>query len=280
MAGAVSPEGIPIGAPYKLPTGGSDPKEAVLARIFESIDGVIKQNNIKPEDIAGIGIGCTGPIDSKKGLILECPQLPDLHNFALKQTIAEKYNVPVVLNNDANALILGECIWGAGKGYNSVIGFTLGTGLGCAAVLNGKLLMGANESAGEIWTSPYGKGIIEDTVSGNGISRIYEKLKGISKPAEDIAAAAFAEEKEALDAFDEFGKALGFAAAWCVNLIDPEVIIIGGSISNSIDLFLPSMEKVLKSFICNAPAAKVKMLKAGLGDVAGYAGAASLIVCN
>lgn len=280
MTGAITPDGIPVGTPYKIPTGGSDSKEVVVARIFESIDEVIKQNNLNSDNTSGIGIGCTGPIDAKNGLILECPQLPNLHYFPLKQTIEDKYKIPVVLNNDANALILGESVWGAGKGYTSVLGFTLGTGLGCATVLNGKLLMGSTESAGEIWTSPYKNGIIEDTVSGAGLSKIYERMKGDIISGGEIAELARAGQNEAIVAFDEFGKALGYAAAWSVNLFDPEVIVIGGSIANSWELFIPAMEKAVKSFICPAPAAKLKIVKAQLGDMAGFAGAASLVVCN
>lgn len=280
MTGAITPDGTPVGTPYKIPTGGSDSKEAVVARIFESIDTIIKQNNLNEKNTIGIGIGCTGPIDAKNGLILECPQLPNLHYFPLKQTIEGNYKIPVVLNNDANALILGESVWGAAKGFNPVLGFTLGTGLGCATVLNGKLLMGSTESAGEIWTSPYKNGIIEDTVSGAGLSKIFERMNGVNISGGEIAELARQGRHEAIVAFDEFGQALGYAAAWCVNLIDPEVIVIGGSISNSWELFIPAMEKALKSFICPAPAAKLKIVKAALGDMAGFAGAASLVVCN
>jgi glucokinase len=277
MAGAITPGGIPIGRPHKLPTGGGDAKEAALGRIFETISGVIRDNRLTPDNTAGIGIGCTGPVDTKNGLILECPQLPSLNYFNLKKPVEEKFALPVTLNNDANALILGESVWGAGKGYNSVLGFTLGTGFGCAIVLNGRLIMGANETAGEIWTSPFNDGIIEDAVSGPGISRIYEKITGICLNGEFIAEAARNGKKEALAAYGEFGKALGFAAAWSVNLIDPEVIILGGSVSNSIDLFISPMEETIKKFTCPAPAANLKIVKAELGDFAGVAGAASLV---
>ena len=278
MTGLTTPEGEVVGQPYKIATGGSDDKHAILDRIFCSIDSVITSNNIKKEDIKGIGIGCTGPLDSKNGIILECPQLPALHFYPLGRAIEDKYGLPVVMNNDANCLILGESIWGAGKGENIVLGFTLGTGLGCALVINGKLQMGSTETAGEIWTSPYKDGIIEDYISGSGISNIYKKLTGINKSAVEISGLAKKGDINAAETWNIFGEALGFAISWCTNLIDPDIIILGGSISNSFALYQKPMEDKFRKFICPVPAAKTTIIKAGLGDYAGFIGAAALIV--
>lgn len=280
MTGAITADGKVIGKPYTLPTGGEDKKELIMGRIFESINAVISENKIDSENIKGIGVGCTGPLDIKKGLILECPQLPDMHFFPIQKTIEDKYKIPVYLNNDANALILGESIWGAGKGNSSVLGFTLGTGLGCAIVLNGKLLLGANESAGEVWISPYNEGTIEDVVCGGGISRIYQKFTNQNISSKEIAQLARSGNAEAAEAYKEFGRALAFAISWSVNLIDPDIIILGGSVSNAIELFVPSMDEIFKKFICPVPSGKIRIIKAELGDYAGFIGAASLAVQN
>ena len=277
MTGAVDTSGKIIGESFIIPTGGNDPKEMILERIYLSIDSVLKNNNLNIENIAGIGIGSTGPLDAKNGIILECPQLSNMHYFPLKKVVQEKYNIPVYMNNDANALILGESILGAGKGNNIVLGFTLGTGLGCAIVIDGKLLMGATETAGEIWTSPYGKGIIEDVVSGSGVSKIYQKLTNKNLLAKEIADLARSNDNEAINAWQEFGRALAFAMAWSINLIDPDIIILGGSISSAIDLFGETMNSFLKKNICPVPASKIKIVQAELGNKAGYIGAACLV---
>jgi glucokinase len=277
MTGAVDTNGKIIGESFIVPTGGDDPKEMILERIYLSINSVLNNNNLNIENIAGIGIGSTGPIDSKNGIILECPQLPSMNFFPLKKVVQEKYNVPVFMNNDANALILGESIMGAGKGNSIILGFTLGTGLGCAIVIDGKLLMGATETAGEIWTSPYDKGIIEDVVSGSGVSKIYQKLTNKNLLAKEIADLARSNDNEAINAWQEFGKALAFAMAWCINLIDPDVVILGGSISTAIDLFGETMISYLKKNICPVPASKLKIVQAELGNKAGYIGAACLV---
>jgi glucokinase len=277
MTGAVDINGKLIGESFIVPTGGNDPKEMILERIYLSIDSVLMNNNLNVDNVVGIGIGSTGPLDAKNGIILECPQLPNMHYFPLKKAVQDKYNVPVYMNNDANALILGESIMGAGKGNNIVLGFTLGTGLGCAIVIEGKLLMGATETAGEIWTSPYRRGIIEDVVSGSGVSKIYKKLTNKDLLAKEIADLARSNDNEAINTWTEFGRALAFAMAWSINLIDPDVVILGGSIASAMDIFGETMNSILKKNICSVPASKIKIVLAELGNKAGYIGAACLV---
>jgi glucokinase len=280
MTGAITPEGKIIGKPFTIPTGGTDKKEAILGRIFESIDYTLKENNLSAQNVSGIGVGCTGPLDVKNGKILECPQLPDLHFYPLRDAIQDKYKIPVELNNDANALILGESLLGAGRGNNTVLGFTLGTGLGCAIVINKRLHLGSTESAGEVWISPYKNETIEDVVSGAGVSKLYHNLTGKKISSKEIAEIARAGNQEAIAVWKEFGKAVAFAMSWSVNLIDPDVVILGGSIANALDLFSESMEENLRKQICPVPAGKLIVVRAELGDYAGFIGAASLILQN
>jgi len=181
------------------------------------------------------------------------------------------------MNNDANAMILGESLWGAGKGSNCVLGITLGTGLGCAVVIDNKIWMGATETAGEIWISPYKDGIIEDIVSGKGVSKLYEKLSGLKVTAKEVSARALNGDSGAKSAWDEFGKALAYALSWSVNLIDPDVVIIGGSIANAMELFYSSLNETLRKNICPVPAQNLRIVRAQLGDNAGLTGAAALV---
>lgn len=277
MTGAIQADGRVVGQPVTVPTAAHDEKEKIVSRVFKSIDSVISNNNLRTNDILGIGIGVTGPLDIKNGKILECPQLPTMHYFPLQKTMQEKYQVPVYMNNDANALILGESIMGAGRGNKIVLGFTLGTGLGCAIVIDGKLHMGSTDTAGEIWASPYNEGIIEDVVSGSGVSKIYSELANKNLSAKEIAELARLNDPIAIVTWEKFGKALAFAMSWSINLIDPDIVVIGGSISNAIDLFGGTMDSYLKKFICPVPASKIKIVKAELGCAAGYIGAACLV---
>jgi glucokinase len=182
------------------------------------------------------------------------------------------------MDNDANALLLGESVWGAGRGYRTTLGFTLGTGLGCAIVIDKKLFTGANGMAGEIWPSPDREGTIEDIVSGRGVSSLYQKLTGRIKTAREISLLARVGDNDAVESWNIFGKSLAFALSWCINLIDPDIVILGGSIANSSELFYDSMESNLKPLICPVPASKTKVVMAELGNNAGFIGSAALVL--
>jgi glucokinase len=278
QAGAINSDGKVIVDPVTIPTGGMDDGEVILARIAGAIEKVIKISLARPEDINGIGMGVTGPLDIENGLILECPQLPTMHFFPLRQRIIERFSLPVIMDNDANALLLGESIWGAGEGHRITLGFTLGTGLGCAIVVDKKLFSGINGMAGEIWPSPFGKGTIEDIVSGQGVSTTYMNLTGKSISAKEIATLAAAGDTDAIETWKVFGSTLGFALSWGINLIDPGIVILGGSISNSFNLFSEPMESAMRKYLCPVPASKTRVVKASLGDLAGFIGASALVL--
>ena len=278
QAGAIDPVGKVLFDPVTVETGGNDESEKIFARITDSIDKIIKNPLLKPADIIGIGMGVTGPLDTASGTILECPQLPTMHFYPLKAKIYEKFRIPVFMDNDANALLLGESIWGAGKDHQTTLGFTLGTGLGCAIVINKKLFTGVNGMAGEIWPSPYKNGTIEDIVSGNGISSTYLRLSNKLKTAREISQLAISGDSDAIETWNIFGGALAFSMAWGINMVDPGIVILGGSIANSIGLFYDSMNNALRKFICPVPADKTKVVKAALGDRAGFIGAAALVI--
>lgn len=277
-AGAVKPAGEMLGDPVILRTGADDNAAKIYGRITGAIEKVIRSNSLSVEDIAGIGLGVTGPLDTEQGLILECPQLPTMHNFPLRENIREKFGVPVVMNNDANSLVLGESIWGAGKGFNTVLGYTLGTGLGCATVINSVLYNGANGMAGEIWPSPYKDGTIEDVISGKGISSIYFDLTHLSKSADEISRLAGNGDAGAVKTWITFGQTLAVPLAWGINVIDPDIVVLGGSISNALDLFYEPMMALLRKHICPVPASRTRVVKASLGNNAGFMGAAALVI--
>lgn len=278
QTGAINLDGQIIANPVTVDTIGSDIKENIFARIADSIEKIIVTNGLKSKDILGIGMGVTGPLDNSTGTILECPQLPTMHFYPLRDKILEKFQLPEVMDNDANALLLGESIWGAGKGSRSTLGFTLGTGLGCAIVVEKRLFSGSNGLAGEIWPSPYNNGTIEDIVSGRGISSAYSVFTGQMKTAKEISALAYKGDLNAIKTWAIFGEALAVSLAWGINMIDPDIVILGGSISNSFDLFYDSMNSVLRKFICPVPASKIRVVKAALGNNAGFIGAASLVM--
>lgn len=280
MTGLITSEGKVIGSTVKVPTEGNDPAERIVKRITGAIEKTMSELNLSPGDVEGIGIGATGPLDSEKGMILECPQLPHMHFYNLREAIEKHFCVPVRINNDANCMILGESIFGVAADKNNVLGFTLGTGLGCAIVLKKKIYNGSTGTAAEVWLSPYKSGMIEDFVSGAGVSRIYKSISGKDKSSYGIFKLASEGDKAALQTWNEFGIHLAVPVAWCINLIDPEVVVVGGSVSKAYPFFKASMEENLRKWVCPVPSAETKVVLAELGENAGIIGAACLIIEN
>jgi len=276
LTGAMTENGKVLGDPVKIPTNSAEKPEMIVESIVKSVDEMLKRINAGIDEVKGIGLGVTGPLDITNGVILECPQLPTMHFFPLKKAIEEHFPVPVFMNNDANCLIYGEALFGGGIGKDNVVGFTLGTGIGCAIILDKKIFPGFTGSAGEIWCSPYGNGTIEDFVCGSGVSRIYKEISGDDKSSLEIALLAENSDINALKTWELFGKHLAVAMAWTINLIDPEMVILGGSIANAQKFFIPSLESNLRNHICPVPAEKTKIVCATLGANAGFIGAASL----
>jgi len=276
LTGAITEKGEILCEPVKVATNGYESPEKIIARLASSIDEVIRRSSLSIDEVKGIGLGVTGPLDIENGIILECPQLPTLHYFPLKRTVEERYHLPVYMNNDANCLIYGEALFGSGVGKNCVLGFTLGTGLGCAIIMDKKIFSGSTGSAGEIWPSPYGNGTIEDMVSGAGVSRIYKEICGQEKSAQEIELLAEQGDANALRTWQEFGKHLAVAISWGINFVDPEIVILGGSLSNAFKFFSSSMVDNLRKHICRIPAERTQIVCAKLGSNAGFIGAACL----
>lgn len=227
--------------------------------------------------IVGIGIGSTGPVSSRSGEILDCDNLPSLQYFPLRDRLASDLHVPAWLDNDANAFVLGEALYGAGRNAESVFGLTLGTGLGSALVQKGRIMHGQSECAGEIWTAPYKDSILEDYLSGTALSRLFREKTGINVSGKEVATRARKEDAAALDVWDTFTQALAYTLSWCVNLLDPDVVVLGGSVVASAPLFLEKALEQFRKYICTPSRAHVRVKLSALGNEAGVKGAAALV---
>lgn len=136
-AGIVGGEGLVYASPRTIATNPKEPGEVIIANLFSLLKNILA--DAADYDIQGIGIGCTGPLDIDKGILLDVENLPTLNYFPLKDTVEQVFPLRVILDNDANALIYAEALWGAGRNAGSVLGFTLGTGIGCAWINGGKV---------------------------------------------------------------------------------------------------------------------------------------------
>ena len=273
-AGIVDAEGTVYDVPRTIPTCAEMPGEQIVQRLLDLLKETLCQAD--EYDVLGIGVGCTGPLDLRRGMLLEVENLPTLNNYPLQKVLEEALQLKVKMENDANALILAESLWGAGKDADTVLGFTLGTGIGCALVEHGKVWHGNNDCAGEIWTSPYREGILEDYVSGNAVTRLYEQYTGQHLSGSEIAALAEGGEETAKRVWNEFAQALSYALSWTVNMLDPQTVVIGGSVIKSANLFWEQADASFRRYVCRSVADSVSLKQAALGDDAGFIGAAAL----
>lgn len=258
-------------APYKQ---GDD----LVARLVSEIENLYRQSGYSQNDVQGIGIGSPGPLDLKTGTILNTPNMPMLQNYNLKEAVQKQSGLPAEVNNDANCFVLGEALAGEAKGGDIVLGVTLGTGYGFGIIFNKKVYEGATGTAAEIAHCPYQDSMLEKNyISGHGLSRMYTDRTGQKLSGIDIAQHARDGEQEALDAFEEFGMHLGNSFAWFVNILDPDYIVIGGSIAKNWEFFQQSMFDTLYEYINPGPREHLKIVPSELGESAAIIGAAGLI---
>ena len=240
--------------------------------IISLVEEIMKKHALSSENILAIGISCGGPLDSEKGIVMSPPNLPGWDNIPIVEIIQKRFGIKTGLQNDADACALAEWKYGAGKGTRNMVFMTFGTGLGAGLVLNGELYTGTNNNAGElghIRLSDYGPvgygkaGSFEGFCSGGGIAQIATMLlaektqMGISvdwydpeKPelitAQKVAEEAFKGDKLALQIFDVSANELGKGLSAVIDILNPELIVIGGIYTRCKDLMEKQMLKVIK----------------------------------
>jgi glucokinase len=217
-----------------------------------------------------LGFGTAGIVD--RGPLTQCNNLPLLNGTDLGKLLREAADGPVALENDARCFTLAEARYGAGRGAQDVCGITLGTGVGCGVMVGGRLHRGAGSQAGEVYRIPLRGHPLEDFLSGAGVVRGYEAAGGRPSAALDaqgIAALARTGDAAAGTAWRSFGEDLAFLCASVIALLDPAVIVIGGSLSRARDLYAAVLASRLEEY-------PTRIAEAALGPAAGVIGAAAL----
>jgi glucokinase len=252
----------------KLPKNCKDEWE-VLNLIINLTREVI--NNHK---IAGIGVGVPSILDRKNGIIHEVQNIPTWHEIHLGAIFEKEFNVPVSIDNDANCFALGEYQFGAGKGCSNFVGLTLGTGMGCGIITNGKLMGDANGGSGEFGMIPYLDGVLEDYCSGNFFNNI------LKVDSEDMSKLASNSNNEALKGYEHFGEHVGNAIKIILFAIDPEKIIVGGSIVQSSQYFDKGLKKSLSTFAYKKPLENIEIIYSNTPNIAILGSAALMYNLN
>ncbi|WP_316748813.1 ROK family protein [Pedobacter gandavensis] len=208
----------------------------VIEQVINSISRVIN-----PE-VEAIGIGVPGILDTKSGIVYDVQNIPSWKAVPLKSILEQRFQIPVFLNNDANCFAAGEWQYGKGKGKQNVTGLILGTGVAAGLLCNGKLYEGRNCGAGEFGMIPYLDHNYECYCSGNFFSHFHQ-ISG-----EELSKSAAAGDPAALQIFQEFGKHLSWLIKTILYAVDPEIIVLGGSVSKAFPYFEATLWKHLQDF--------------------------------
>lgn len=277
------------------PTKSREGVESVLERMAEQIRAATAQAGLKITSVAAGAVAVPGPVDSRKGIIHSAPNMPNWDSIPVSARISEATGIPFYVENDANAAAWGEFRVGeAANRRGNMVLFTLGTGIGGAVILGGKLLEGADGTAGElghICVREGGRrcgcgadGCVEAYSSAtNIVSRFQEYLAagwrssleemGERLACEDIFTAADGGDTLARHIVDETGYYLGVAAATLANALNPECCLVAGGVAQAGDLILEPMRRECQRR-CYTPGRNMEILQASLGSDAGLFGAA------
>lgn len=275
----------------QFPTNVRSGPEYTITNIIAEIKKMVLN-----EQISGIGISCGGPLDSKKGLILSPPNLPGWDNINIKKILQDEFNIEAALMNDANACAIAEWRFGAAKGFDNIIFLTFGTGMGAGLILNGALYEGAGGLAGEVGhvrlgrSGPigYGKaGSFEGFCSGGGIAELAKKTAAklleknapasfckkssdIDKiTAKTVADAALNNDPRALQIYRTAGEYLGRGLSILIDILNPDIIVIGSIFARSQDLIWPHAKKIIDREALGPAVRACRIVPAALGDSIG-----------
>lgn len=265
---AVLFDGEKVIADYMLATP-KDDLEHFLIILKALVDPLIERAESDKVKIKGIGLGVAGMINHKDRRVIKSPNLPIIDDTKLAFQLESKIKISTFIENDTYCFTRAEAKFGAGKGHANVFGIIMGTGIGGGWWNNGKIYRGFHGSACE-----HGHMII-DYKEGITFEEAYHKLTQ-NNPA-SLAEEAYRGDTLAEKAFNEIGHDLGIALANVVNIIDPEIIVLGGGFFESSDLFLKKAKKAMSKYIISPEAKKIKIVKAGLGVFSGAIGAALLV---
>ena len=281
--------------------------DAALQAVTGAIDSLLAS---APAGVQSIGICAPGPLDPKTGMILNPPNVPCWRNFPLAAKIANIYQLPVKLDNDANAAALAETRWGAARGYRYVFYATIGTGIGTGIILDGRIYHGNTGSAGEgghisiDYRGPLcgcGKrGCIEILAAGPAIgararSKLTEKASGSTSRSTsgsmirdlakgDVAAVTSELVGQAFAAGDPLAREIlqetvELLTVWLgniVDLFDPDILVMGGGVAAMLKPFFAEIKHRLPSWCVNPRASEIPLVMAHYGADAGIAGGAAL----
>ena len=262
----------------RIATNPQDGVAQLVTRIGQAVDE-LKAALPAGEAIAALGICCPGPVDPAAGLLIDPPNLQGLHNTPLRDLLAERLVMPVVLEHDANAAALGDFHFGAGRDADDMAFIVVGTGVGAAIIVDGELYRGRHGSAGEIGhvtLDRYGelcscgnRGCVETFISGPWLGRRYAAAVQSSEDGvggAEVASLAAEGDPVAERVLADAGEALGIAVATMAMIVDVDLYVIGGSVAKAGDLLLEPARLAVPQHSFASVGSRVRIVATALGD--------------
>ena len=287
-----------------LLTGENPTPERIIPRVYDAIQQAIDKADTGDEPIAGIGIAAPGPLDHKTGVIYTPPNLPSWRGVPLRDMVMQRFGMPVFVENDAHAAGLGEYLFGAGRGCGDMVYLTISTGIGGGIISNGRIMEGASGTAGELghmtidWHGERCNcgniGCLEAIASGIAIARqanealsagrgadllafLRARQPDLDVTARVVAEAATAGVATAQAIINRAAEAIGVGLVNIIHSINPEVIVLGGGLTQMGPLLLEPALRIVRERAMSVPRAAVRIELAELGANTGLVGAGALI---
>lgn len=281
-------------AQRRFPTRVASGPEQVVADAVAEIEQMCEETNARA---AAVGVGCGGPLDRARGLILSPANLPGWDEFPIVSLVGGRLGAPVNLDNDANAAALAENFYGVGRGMRDLVYMTISTGIGGGLIVNGELVHGVRDGAGEFGHTtvlpdgpPCGcgaRGCLEALCSGTNIARrarerlasgAQSSLAELAGSIEKVTAALVAQaaregDRLASEVWDETIYYLAIGVANVVTALAPEAVILGGGVSTAGDQLFVPLRRQVRERVTMLPAELVNVLQAELGGDSGIRGA-------
>ena len=284
--------------------------EVCLPLLVAELNRFVERQHLTWDSIVGIGLGIPGPMDARVRMLISPPRMPGWHGVDVQRILRRELHVPIYLGNDANMGALGESRFGAGRGIEDFAYVKLGTGIGCGMVIDGQVYRGSRGTAGELGhvtieengprcdcgnrgcleAVAAASSIVRDAVSGTSINRKRARdglppVEGVLARREpdgvdvaEVVQAALAGDLASQAAIERAGELVGIALASLVNLFNPSVIVVDGSVSRAGDLLLVPIRRAIATRSLSAASSDIRMITAELGENAIALGAVSAVL--
>ncbi len=277
-------------------------EEGRVQMIAENIQELIQRNNLQESDLLGIGMGCAGHVRYRDGVMITTSNLKGFKNYPLRDAVQAHFNIPVLLDNDANAQAYGEFKFGAGQGYEDMIFLTISTGIGAGIIINQKLYRGVTGTAGEfghmiveprseLLCTCGNKGCLMACACGMALPYLFEqklkqgKISKLNLPENfNMAKLSGQVLKQGLDMDDPVSKEVILDSAYYVGLalynifqaLNPPLIVLGGGLTNWGDFYLDKIKSTFYDLARDMLYDPIDIVVSNMGNDAGVIGAAAL----